>query len=151
MQWMKVAKKSKRIGRPWMFFAAFFPEKVRIETCVLRSVCLDTQKKSKNTAFQRIVAFSVLSLKILRRTECKENCKIHIQQWKMQEIYNPFHGEYYLISKRFSNFEHTTSKNCLSSNAHQFCKPKYSCLMRETAVKRISFFLELYEVYSLLD
>ena len=29
----------------------------------------------------------------------------------------------------------------LSSNVHQYCKPKSSCFMRETAVKQISFFL----------
>ena len=77
----------------------------------------------------------------------------HIQQWKMQEIWNLFHGENYLISKGFSNFEHTTpARSTLSSNVHQFCKPKSSCFMREKTVKRISFFLELfmlYEVYRL--
>ena len=38
----------------------------------------------------------------------------NIQQWKMQEIWNPLHvlGQTYHISKRFSNFEQTTSKNC---------------------------------------
>ena len=44
-----------------------------------------------------------------------------------------------------------TLRTALSSNVHQFCKPKSSCFMRERAVKRISFFLEflmLYEVYS---
>ena len=30
----------------------------------------------------------------------------------MQEILNPFHGQNFLISKGFSNFEHTSSKNC---------------------------------------
>ena len=36
------------------------------------------------------------------------------------------------------------------SNVHQFYKPNCICFMRETAVERISFFLEflmLYEVY----
>ena len=66
----------------------------------------------------------------------------HIQQWKMQEIWNPFHGENYLFSKGFSNFERTTSKICLFF--------KCSLVMHETVVKRISFsrkFLLLYEVY----
>ena len=36
----------------------------------------------------------------------------HTQQWKLHEIWNAFHSQNYLISKRFSNFEHTTSKNC---------------------------------------
>ena len=34
------------------------------------------------------------------------------------------------------------ARTALSSNFDQFCKPKLSCFMRETAVKRVSFFLE---------
>ena len=44
------------------------------------------------------------------------------------------------------------AKTALFSCVHQCCKPKSSCLMRKTAVKRISFFLEclmFYEVYLL--
>ena len=70
----------------------------------------------------------------------------HIQQWKMQEILNPFHGQNFLISKGFSNFEHTSSKNSLSSTVHYFRKPKSSWFMCKMPVKRISF-LMLYEVY----
>ena len=66
----------------------------------------------------------------------------HKQPWKAQVIWNQFHGQNYLISTGFPNFEHTSSKN------YPFFK--CSSVLRETAVKRISFFLELfilYEVY----
>ena len=32
-----------------------------------------------------------------------------IQQWKMKEMWNPFHRQNYLISKGFSSFERTSS------------------------------------------
>ena len=59
---------------------------------------------------------------------------------------NPFHGQNYPISKKLSNVEHAS----FAFNVHKFCKPKTSCFMRETAVKRISFslqFLMLHEVF----
>ena len=88
-----------------------------------------------------------------RVTICDQDWQIdidHIQQWKMQEIWNPFHRQTHLIKKEFSNFERTSSKSYLSSNVHQVCTPKSNNFLRETAVKRILFFrkiLMLYEVY----
>ena len=35
----------------------------------------------------------------------------HIKQWKMQEMWNPFHMQNYLNSKKFPNFESMSSKN----------------------------------------
>ena len=61
-----------------------------------------------------------------------------IQQWKKQEIWNPFHKQNYLISD-FQTLNAQAARTALSSNLHQFCKPKFSCFMRET---EFSFFLE---------
>ena len=61
-----------------------------------------------------------------------------------------FMGKFTLIRRDFQTLNAGPARTAFSLNVHQFCKPKYSCFMRETAVKRIPFFLEflmLYEVY----
>ena len=51
-----------------------------------------------------------------------------------------------LFQRDFQTLNAHTEIAALSSNAHEFCKPKSSYFMRETAVKRISL---LYEVNSI--
>ena len=56
-----------------------------------------------------------------------------------------------LFRRDFLNLNKRAARTALSSNVHEFCKPKSSCFMREMAVTRISFSLELlmlYEVYT---
>ena len=56
-----------------------------------------------------------------------------------------------LFQNNFQIFNAQATRYALSSTFHQFCQPKSSFFMRETAVKWISFFLEflmLYEVYT---
>ena len=70
-------------------------------------------------------------------------CRV-IQQWKIKEIWNHFHGQKYLISKWFSNFKSTGSKIWLYFKGWFF----YAWNVRET--ERIVFFvhfLMLYVVY----
>ena len=62
----------------------------------------------------------------------------HIQQWKMQEIWNPFHRQNHIISKGFSNF---------SSNVNQVCIPKSSHSMRETDFVFPGYFDALWGLY----
>ena len=38
----------------------------------------------------------------------------------------------------FETLNSRAARAALSSNVHQFCKPKSSCFLRETAVKQIS-------------
>ena len=47
-----------------------------------------------------------------------------MQHWKILEIWNPFHGQKYLISKWFSNFECTGSKIWLYFNGWLFLQAK---------------------------
>ena len=75
----------------------------------------------------------------------------HIQQWRMQEIWNLFHRQKYLNFKGFSTFDAGAAKAALSKIVYQFCTPKYSCFMRETVVKRISFFLKIFMLYDVYD
>ena len=42
-----------------------------------------------------------------------------IQHWKMQEIWNPFHGQNYSISNLFSTFECTSSKSWHAWNGRE--------------------------------
>ena len=49
----------------------------------------------------------------------------------------------------FQTLNARAARTALSSNVHQFCKPKSSCFMRERAVKRISFFLNSFMLYEL--
>ena len=59
-------------------------------------------------------------------------------------------GKTTLFERDFQTLNVRAARAALSSHVHQFFKPKSSRFMRETAVKRISFFLEflkLYEVY----
>ena len=101
----------------------------------------------------KLLSYECFTLKIflLGRTQCQEfDClywakrychpctldvlfwwTVYILQWKMPEIWNPFHmhRQNYLISNGFSSFERTRSK---------ICKPKSTCLSnagngRETA------------------
>ena len=51
------------------------------------------------------------------------------------EIWNPF---------QWQTLNARPVRTTLSSNVQQFCKPKSSFFMREKAVKRISFFLEIW-------
>ena len=63
---------------------------------------------------------------------------------------NRFTEKTSLFRKDSQTFNTLPARSVISSSVHQFCKPKSSCFMRETAVKRIGFFLEfliLYEVY----
>ena len=70
------------------------------------------------------------------------------EKYKKCEIY--FTGKTALFRKKFQTFYARAARSAISPNVHQFCQPKSSFFMRETAVKWISFFLEflmLYEVY----
>ena len=61
-----------------------------------------------------------------------------------------FAGKTPLFPRDFQTLNARAARAALSLNIHQFFRPKSSCLMHETDVKRISFFLEflmLYEVY----
>ena len=68
-----------------------------------------------------------------------------------EEICNPFHKQNHLISKGVQTLNAGTARATLPLNVNQVCTPKSNNFLRETTVKRISFFLEilmLYEVYS---
>ena len=52
-----------------------------------------------------------------------------------------------LFRKGFQTLNARPERTALSSNVDQFCKPKSSCFVRGTAVKRISFFLEFLMLY----
>ena len=59
-----------------------------------------------------------------------------------------------VFQRVFQTLNARAARTTLFSNIHLFCIPKSSCFMNETAVKRISFFLEslmLYEVYNSLN
>ena len=59
-------------------------------------------------------------------------------------------GQTTLFRRDFQTLSARAARATLSLNAHQVCTPKSNNFLRETAVKRISFFLEilmLYEVY----
>ena len=51
-----------------------------------------------------------------------------------------------LFRRDFQTLKERAARAGPSSNVHQFCIPKSSCFMRETA-KRISFFLEILMLY----
>ena len=67
-----------------------------IKYCITRSYNVMTLYK-----------FTVCLIFFQSRFKSKE-----IKQWKMQEIWNPFHRQNRLISKGFSNFKRTSSKSC---------------------------------------
>ena len=76
----------------------------------------------------------------------------HRQQWKWNKYEIRFTWKTTFFWRDFQTLNSRPAVTALSSNVRQFCKPKSSCFMRETAVKRISFFLEfliVYEVYRL--
>ena len=69
----------------------------------------------------------------------------HIQQRKIQEI--RFTGQTSLFRKNFQTFNARAARSALFLNVLPFCKPKSSCFIRETVVKRISFFMEVLMLY----
>ena len=69
---------------------------------------------------------------------------------KCKEYEIRFTGKTTLFWSAFQTLNTRAGRTALYSNVHQCCKPKSRYSMCETAVKRISFFLEflmLYEVY----
>ena len=61
-----------------------------------------------------------------------------------------FTGKTTLFLRNYQIFNVRAARATLSSNAHHVCTPKSKNFLRDTAVTRISFFLEilmLYEVY----
>ena len=77
-------------------------------------ICRNSIGKLSISGFQ---IFHIEKYKFLARLYL---CIDHIQQWirvyaasrKMQEIWNPFPRQKFLISKGFSNFQRTNSKKC---------------------------------------
>ena len=82
-------------------------------------------------------------------SQCAQNHSInHIEQCKKYEI--RFTRKTTLFRRDFQNLYARATRTALSSNIHQFWIPKFNFFVSETAVKRISFYLEilrLYEVY----
>ena len=62
-----------------------------------------------------------------------------------------FTGKTTLFQRYFQTLNTWAAITTFSSNVHQFCKPKSSCFMRETAVKRIQFFLEFFMLHEVYD
>ena len=88
----------------------------------------------------------MVSTKYFKMKNISESTIDHIQHWKMQEIWNQFHRQNHLILKGFSNFQRKSSKSYISSNFYQVCTPTSKNFLCDTAVTRISFFLEILSV-----
>ena len=84
---------------------------------------------------------SMTNLKSPQTTYNSEKCKKYDISFPVKTA---------LFRRDFQALKTREARTALSSNGYHFYKPKSSCFMRETPVKRISFFLEflmLYEVY----
>ena len=64
----------------------------------------------------------------------------------MQKYEIHFTGKTTLFRRYFQTLNALAARATLSSNVHQFCIPKSSLFMRETAMKRVSMFYEVYRV-----
>ena len=107
----------------------------------------DTDKQSSYTQFVCInLSFSHLTAIHWTKGELPIYGIDHIQQWKMQEMWDPIHVQNYgtiLFRRDFQTLNTRAARTALSSNVHYFCKPKFSCF---TPVKRILFFPGIFDV-----